>query len=428
MMHDATRSGVMAFDLVVVGVGYVGLPLARRACEAGLSVAGYDVSAEVVGCLARGESHVPDVPAADVKEMLAAGFWPTQDPVVLAGAGTVVICVPTGLLPDGMPDLYPLRSAAQAVAGGLRPGTLVVVESTGYPGMTQEAVKPILEAGGLAAGMDFGLAYSPERVDPGNRRFGIQNTPKIIAGYTPTCERRCGEFYQRLVDTVVVARGIREAEAAKLLENTYRSVNIALVNEFALICHGLGIDVWDVVRCAATKPFGFQEFRPGPGVGGHCIPVDPAYLAYKADREGLTALLVTLSQKVNAAMPHHVTRRVEAILAGAGKPVTGTRVLLLGVTYKADVSDLRESPAIAVAEDLMHRGASVEYHDPYAESFSVAGTALRRRIDLEDGVHDADLVVLLQHHRCYDPHRLARLSRLLFDTRGRADGPNVHRL
>ncbi|HEY3502318.1 MAG TPA: nucleotide sugar dehydrogenase [Actinocatenispora sp.] len=408
----------MASSLAVVGLGYVGLPLARRACEVGLSVAGLDVDPAVVAGLTAGRSHVGDVADADVRAMRAAGFAATGDAAVIGGVDTVAVCVPTGLDGAGAPDLADLVAAAGTVADHLRPGTLVVVESTSFPGTTDELVRPILERGGLRAGVDFALAYSPERIDPGNDRYGLATTPKIVAGYTPVCAKRCQVFYEALAAEVVVAVGTREAEMAKLLENAYRSVNIALVNEVATVCDALGVDVWDVVRCAATKPFGFASFRPGPGVGGHCIPVDPVYLAHRAAGAGLDTPLLAAAGAVNAAMPDYVVRRARRLLARAGRPLSGADVLLLGVTYKPDVADVRESPAVPVVRGLRAAGAAVRYHDPYVPRLVVDGAEVTRAADLS-AVADADLTVVLADHSAYDLDALAAAAPALLDTRGR---------
>lgn len=414
------------FDMVVVGTGYAGLPLARQASDAGLVVAGLDVRHTVVDGLAAGRSHVADVSDLDVELMLANGFTPTTDPGVIGSADVVVICVPTGLDREGRPDLAAVRAASATIAAHLRIGTLVVLESTTYPGTTDEVVRPLIErATGWTAGEEFHLAYSPERVDPGNRRFGVKNTPKIISGYTPLCAKHCAAFYDRFVDSVVVARGTREAELAKLLENSYRYVNIALVNEVAMYCHRLGVDVWDVLHCAGTKPFGFAPFTPGPGVGGHCIPVDPRYLTAKAEAEGFSFGVLDAAHAVNAGMPAYVARRAAALLADHAVPVRDARVLLLGVTYKEDVPDTRESPATAVAEQLAGRGAQVRYHDPYRAELP---GFTRETGDVWAAVAAADLTILLQEHRAYDLGRLARTARLLFDTRGKSFGERVHRL
>jgi UDP-N-acetyl-D-glucosamine dehydrogenase len=406
--------------VTVVGLGYVGLPLARRACRVGLAVAGVDIAPEVAAGLAAGRSHVGDVSDEDVREMLVAGFRPTTDPAVIRTTDTVVICVPTGLTAQRAPDLADLAAAGETVARHLRPGTLVVVESTSYPGTTEEFLRPILESGGLRAGVDFSLAYSPERIDPGNQRYGLATTPKVVAGYTPECAKRCQVFYESLVAEVVVAAGLREAEMAKLLENAYRSVNIALVNEMAVVCDGLGIDVWDVVRCAGTKPFGFQTFRPGPGVGGHCIPVDPVYLIHHAATQGLDCPLLSTAQRVNAGMPDHVVGRGAEVLARRGGRLAGSEVLLLGVTYKPDVADTRESPAVAVVRLLRAARARVGYHDPYVPSFVVDGVPVRRVADTA-AVATADLTIVLADHARYDLDALAATARSMVDSRGRIE-------
>ncbi|KOV77992.1 UDP-N-acetyl-D-glucosamine dehydrogenase [Nocardia sp. NRRL S-836] len=415
----------VAVDLVVVGVGYVGLPLAAEASAAGLSVVGYDTSPEVVAAVAEGRSHVLDVSTDQLEAMRARGFTVTADPAVLSEAETIVICVPTGLDAGGGPDLSAVRSAAATIAEHLRPGTLVVLESTSYPGTTDEVVRPILERHGLVAGEDFPLGYSPERIDPGNPRFGVRNTPKIVSGHTPLCAKHCATFYGQFVDTVVVARGTREAEMAKLLENTYRYVNIALVNEIAVFCHDIGVDVWDVLHCAASKPFGFAPFVPGPGAGGHCIPVDPRYLLDKADREGARLGVVRAARQVDDRMPSYVVERLTRMLAEHGRPLRGTEVLLLGVTYKAGVPDTRESAAVRVALALRALGAVVTYHDPVAGVVPELGPPVR---DLGTAVLTADAVVLLVAHRDYDLGRLAKAARLFFDVTGRVPGEEVVRL
>jgi UDP-N-acetyl-D-glucosamine dehydrogenase len=415
-------------DLVVIGLGYVGLPLAQGAVRAGLDVVGLDVCSDVVERLNRGRSHVDDVSDTDIREMLAQGFRATTDQAVLAEADTAVICVPTPLSNDGGPDLRAIETAVLAVAENLHAGMLVILESTTYPGTTEEIVLPLLERSGLRAGEDFNLAYSPERIDPGNPTFGLRNTPKVVGGYTEACTKRSTAFYGQFIDTVVPARGTREAEMAKLLENTYRHVNIALVNEMAKFCRELGVDLWDVIRCANTKPFGFQAFYPGPGVGGHCIPIDPNYLSYKVRTLGYPFRFVELAQEINNAMPAYIVRRAQDILNGHKKALKGSTVLLLGVTYKPDIADQRESPAIPVARHLIALGANVVYHDPFVQSWTVDGCAVRRTEDLAEEVRTADLSILLQNHSKYDLEGMATNARLLFDTRGKIGAPTVERL
>jgi nucleotide sugar dehydrogenase len=312
-----------------------------------------------------------------------------------------------------------VRAAAKTAGRLLRPGTLVALESTTYPGTTDEIVRPLLEkASGLAAGVDFNLVFSPERIDPGNPEYGLVNTPKIVGGITPACAEAAAAFYGRICQQVVRAASAREAEMAKLLENTYRHVNIALVNEMAIFCRELDIDLNDAIRCAATKPFGFQAFYPGPGVGGHCIPIDPNYLSYKVRTLGYPFRFVELAQEINSRMPGYVTERAAELLNRGGQAVNGARVLLLGVTYKKDIADQRESPARPIARKLRARGAAVAYHDPYVASWAVDGQDVPRAADLPAAVAAADLVILLQAHQDYDLPELAATARLLLDTRG----------
>ena len=409
----------MGIDLIVLGLGYVGLPLAREATRAGLSVLGFDINSEVVAALNAGRSHVDDLSDADVADMLQAGFRATTDEAEIATAATAVICVPTPLSEDGGPDLRAVISATRSIARNLRPGQLVILESTTYPGTTDEIVRPILEETGLVAGVDFHLAFSPERIDPGNEKFGPRNTPKVVGGHTPACTERAAEFYGRFVETVVRTKGTREAETAKLLENTYRHINIALVNEMARFCHELGIDLWDVIRAAASKPFGFQAFYPGPGVGGHCIPIDPNYLSHNVRTKlGYPFRFVELAQEINATMPAYVAHRAQNILNEAGLAINGANILLLGVTYKPNIADQRESPAIPLARHLSALGAKLTYHDPYVKQWQVPGVDVLGTDDLEGAVASADLVILVQNHRAYDAERLAGLAKRFFDTRG----------
>ena len=419
----------MTRDLVVIGLGYVGLPLAQEASRAGLAVTGLDVSAGVVAGLNAGRSHVDDLSDADITEMLERGFTATTDASVIADARAVVICVPTPLTPEGGPDLGAVLGATRAIGEHLQPGQLIVLESTTYPGTTDDEVRPVLEAGGLAAGRDFHLAFSPERIDPGNPQFGMRNTPKVVGGHTEACTEAAAAFYSRFVDTVVRARGTREAEMAKLLENTYRHINIALVNEMARFCYELDIDLWDVIAAAKSKPFGFQAFYPGPGVGGHCIPIDPNYLSYQVQAKlGYPFRFVELAQEINAGMPSYVVRRIQDVLNDQGKALRGSRILLLGVTYKPDIADQRESPAKPIAVELRDKGAQVEFHDPHVVSWRLGAESLTRVDDLDAALAGADVVVLLQNHSDYDLASIAAKAACLFDTRGATSGPKVVRL
>jgi nucleotide sugar dehydrogenase len=414
-------------DVAVLGLGYVGLPLVRQALAAGLAVVGYDPDERKIEGLRAGRSHVDDLSDDDVCELVLSGFLASANPAAIAGAAVTVICVPTPLAGGGAPDLRAVESAARTTAAYLEPGQLVVLESTTYPGTTDEVVRPLLETSGLVAGVDFHLAYSPERIDPGNPEFGLHNTPKVVGGLTPACAQAAASFYGKLVQEVVLTLGTREAEMAKLLENTYRHVNIALVNEMAVFCDELGIDLWDAIAAAATKPFGFQAFTPGPGVGGHCIPIDPNYLSYRVRQLGYPFRFVELAQEINARMPAYVVQRIQRLLNTHARSLNGASVLLLGVTYKPDVADQRESPALPVARRLLELGANVRYHDPYVARWDVGGRLLDRA-ELDATVQEVDLVVVLQPHACYDLEDLTARAALTLDTRGAARGERVERL
>ncbi|HEX4829648.1 MAG TPA: nucleotide sugar dehydrogenase [Trebonia sp.] len=409
--------------VVIIGLGYVGLPLAQEAARVGLDVTGLDVKQGTVDDLNAGRSHVDDLTDDDVRAMLDGGFRAVASvPAVTAAVGAagpdvIVICVPTPLSESDGPDLTAVKAATVSAAALLRAGTTVILESTTYPGTTDEVVRPMLEkATGLTAGTDFALAFSPERIDPGNGVYGIRNTPKVVGGISPACTRAAAGFYGQVCDTIVQAKSAREAEMAKLLENTYRHVNIALVNEMAIFCHELGVDLWDAIRCASTKPFGFQAFYPGPGVGGHCIPIDPNYLSYKVRMElSYPFRFVELAQEINSRMPSYVVDRAAEILNTDAKPLNGARVLLLGVTYKRDIADQRESPARPIARKLLQRGAVLSYHDPYVDSWQVDGRDIPRAAA---PTAKADLTILLQAHTAYDLPEIAAQAHLLFDTRG----------
>ncbi|MFE9096071.1 nucleotide sugar dehydrogenase [Streptomyces sp. NPDC007264] len=402
----------MPADLAVIGLGPLGLPLAQAAVAAGIPTLGYRTGPET-GSLT----------AAELRRMLARGFRPTGNPAELGRVRTAVICAPTPQGADGTLDLTQVESAARTLAQRLRPHTTVILESPVSPGTTDGFLRPLLEEGsGLRAGRDFHLAYSPSRVDPGNRRFGAANTPKVIGGLTPACTESAAAFYGRLTDKVVRARGVREAETVQVLETNYRQVNIALVNEMAVLCHDLGVDLWDVIRCAETKPFGFQAFRPGPGVGGHAVPQDLTGPA------GRTLRMVELAQQVNSRMPRYVVQRAAALLNEHGKSARGARVLLLGVTYKPDLADQQGAPAREVALRLMELGASVSYHDPHVPAWNVLDRPVPRADSLYEAAADADLTILLQQHRTYDLQGLSVKAQLLLDTRGATPAGTAHRL
>ncbi|GAA4904589.1 nucleotide sugar dehydrogenase [Streptomyces coeruleoprunus] len=413
----------MPADLAVIGLGHLGLPLAQAATAAGVDTIGYDTDPRAVAELAAGRSPVDgSLSASEIRRMLSGGFRPTTDPAELGRVRTAVICAPTPPDASRTPDLTAVAEAARALAARLRPHSTVLLESPVHPGTTEEFLRPILEEGsGLRAGRDFHLAYSPGRLDPGNRAHGYAHTPKVIGGLTPACTESAAAFYGRLTDKVVRARGTREAETVKLLETNFRHVNIALVNEMAVLCHELGVDLWDVIRCAETKPFGFQAFRPGPGVGGHGGPVDTI-------GHHRPLRLVELAGQVNERMPQYVTHRCATLLNEHGKSVRGARVLLLGVTYKPDLADREGSPAPEIAHRLMDMGAVVSYHDPYVPVWRVGGLPVPRADSLYEAAAHADLTILLQHHHTYDLQGLAVKAQLLLDTRGATPAGTAYRL
>ena len=409
-----TRAAVSA----VVGLGYVGLPLAMELCEAGFRVVGYDVSERVCGLLMRGESHIQDVPAAQVAKHVKSGrFVASTDESVLADADTVSIAVPTPLAKTRDPDMSYVLSASDTVARQAHPGMLIVLESTTYPGTTRELLQPRLEAEGLVVGETVFLAFSPERVDPGNPVYHTKNTPKVVGGITPACNAVAIAFYASTVDTVVPVSSPEAAELVKLLENTFRSVNIGLVNEMAIVCDRLGVDVWEVIEAAATKPFGFMKFTPGPGIGGHCIPLDPHYLAWKMRSLNYKTRFIDLASEVNTAMPDFVVEKITRALNEDRKAVNGSKVLVLGVAYKRDIDDMRESPALDVMRLLEERGAEVVYHDPHVPTFREDGHEMSS-VPLTDALLDAmDAVVVITDHRDVDYQRVADRAMLLVDTR-----------
>jgi len=416
-------------SVVIMGLGYVGLPLAYEAQMSGLEVTGFDIDDEVARGLNSGASHIDDVSDGQVREMVRGGFEATSNPTALHKADVVVICVPTPLSVNGGPDLSYVEDSVAVICRHLRSGHLVILESTTYPGTTEEVLIPGLEESGLKAGTDFHVAFSPERIDPGNQAFGIANTPKVVGGIDEASTSRASAFYRLFVKEVVAARGPREAELAKLIENTYRHVNIALMNELVKFCHDLDIDVWDAIRCASTKPFGYEAFFPGPGVGGHCIPIDPNYLSHRVRTHlGQPFRFIELAQEINDGMPSYVAKRVQSLLNDQAKSVKGSRVLLLGVTYKANIADQRESPAKAVALHLSALGAFVAFHDPYVESWSVNGMDLECVKDVDREIHNADAIVLLQSHDEYLTRTAWPQDTPILDTRGRLTTGSVQAL
>ncbi|MEY4319328.1 MAG: hypothetical protein RL378_432 [Actinomycetota bacterium] len=414
-----------------MGQGYVGLPLAHAIAmtQTQSEVLGFDVREDVVSNLNSGLSHVGNIPDHELAEILAKGYRATSDPDDISKADTIVICVPTPLKDSGEPDISYIESAASLIATHMTPGTLVILESTTYPGTTENILRPILENGNSVLDKDFHLAFSPERVDPGSATFTISNTPKIVGGSSPESTKKAADFYRLFVNDVIETIGTQEAETAKLLENTYRHVNIALINETAILCHEMGIDIWEVVRLASSKPFGFQAFYPGPGVGGQCIPVDPNYLSYETKRRlGKPFRFIEMATEINSSMPHYIVTRVQDIVKRRDVSITGSKILILGITYKADLADARESPAFEIAELLLSKGAQVRFNDPFLASFVVAGAEVPRHERLDESISEFDLVLLLQAHSAFDIDSISRNATYLFDTRGKAEGPNVERL
>ncbi|WP_309081086.1 nucleotide sugar dehydrogenase [Zhihengliuella sp.] len=419
----------MGNNLVVIGQGYVGLPLSLAATRAGYTVVGLDANPRTVQRLNAGRSHVDDIDDSEISSMLAHGYRATAEPECIRDADFVVVCVPTPLGEDGSPDLSAIVASAEAIASHVRPGCLVVLESTTYPGTTEEVFLPILESRGATEGRTFHLAFSPERIDPGNPTYRLENTPKLVGGRTPDATRRAVEFYERFVEVVVPMKGPREAETAKLLENTYRHINIALVNEMAKFCHELDIDIWDVIRGSSTKPFGFQAFYPGPGVGGHCIPIDPNYLGYQVKKVlGYPFRFVELAQEINGSMPRYVVSRCAEILNQHKKAINGSRILLIGVTYKPNIADQRESPSAPIASLLQAAGADLQYFDPHVPEWSAPSSPLSSVVDAMASSREADLVVILQDHASVDLDSIVSEAGVVLDCRGRVGGPNVIRL
>lgn len=403
----------------VMGLGYVGLPLLSAFYQAGFAVLGFDPDPSKLQALAAGRSYIQDVPdqaiapmAADIRARFSA------EKADLASADAILICVPTPLHKSKEPDLSYILAAAQAIGDSLRPGQLVILESTTYPGTTDEILLPIFEANGLKAGVDFMLAFSPERIDPGNRRFRVEDIPKVVGGLTPRCGEAAAALYGSIIAQIHAVSSPRVAETAKILENTFRSVNIALVNEFAVICRTLGVDVWEVIEAAATKPFGFMKFVPGPGIGGHCIPLDPHYLIWKSRVHGFEPRFMALADQINAGMPATVVQLVMEALNDDGKALRGARVLVLGVSYKSDVNDARESPAMHIIPMLQQKGALVAYHDPYVPRFALEDQpALDSQQLSAEALADYDLGLILTAHSSVDYALLGARLPLLVDTR-----------
>jgi UDP-N-acetyl-D-glucosamine dehydrogenase len=416
---------------LIMGQGYVGLPLAQALTltKTQQEVLGFDVREGVVSDLNSGSSHVDDIQDQELQEILSMGYRATSDPEDISKADTIVICVPTPLKYSGEPDISYIESAANLITNHMKPEALVILESTTYPGTTENILRPILENKDRVLDKDFHLAFSPERIDPGNATFKISNTPKIVGGSSPESTKRAANFYKLFVNEVIETTGTQEAETAKLLENTYRHVNIALINEMAILCHEMGIDIWEVVRLASSKPYGFQPFYPGPGVGGHCIPIDPNYLSYETKRRlGKPFRFIEMATEINSSMPHYILTRIQDILNQRQVLIKGSKILILGITYKADIADARESSAFEIAELLKSKGAEVFFNDPFQQSFVISGAEMPRQETLDESISEYDLVLLLQSHSSYDIDAITLNAKYLFDTRGKAKGPNVESL
>jgi UDP-N-acetyl-D-glucosamine dehydrogenase len=407
----------------IVGLGYVGLPLAVAFAEEGHHVAGVDVDPRKVEALGRGESYIEDI-ASDRLAAVAERIEPTTRAAHLSRCDAVLICVPTPLTANREPDLGPLVSATRVLADLLQPGQLVVLESTTYPGTTRERLAPMLEESGLLAGRDFNLAFSPERVDPGRTDYTLRNTPKVVGGLTEACGDRAVELYRHVCDEIVRVSTPEAAELTKLLENIFRSVNIAMVNEMAMLTDRMGIDIWEVIDAAATKPYGFMRFEPGPGMGGHCLPVDPFYLSWRAREFDLTTEFIELAGKVNQNMPYHCVAKVERVLNHAGKPVKNSRIAVFGVSYKPGVGDVRESPALKIVALLGALGADIVYHDPHVPALPDSGLESRGFDDALDG---ADLALIITAHPGVDHDAIAERAPLVVDLRGVTRGADSRR-
>jgi UDP-N-acetyl-D-glucosamine dehydrogenase len=404
--------------VAVMGQGYVGLPLAIEFAKVGFRVTGVDLDAEKVAALNHGESYIPDVPAATVRELVSAGrYSAATDMDVLGESDAIIICVPTPLRKAKDPDISFVLSAATEVRKRLRAGQLIVLESTTYPGTTEEMLLPMFAESGLQVGRDFFLAFSPERIDPGNEQFKVKDIPKVVGGITPECTRMTATLYSQIVTNVLEVSSPTVAELAKLYENTFRSVNIALANEFALMCRYLGASVWEVIEAAATKPFGFMPFSPGPGIGGHCIPIDPIYLSWKLRLNGYEARFIALADDINRSMPHQVINLLMDGLNARRKCLNGAHLLILGVAYKRGVGDLRESPALDVMKELQRKGATLVYADPFVPTLAHEGLDLPRVNLGADVVRRQDAVVILTDHREFDYRMVVEQADLVIDSR-----------
>jgi UDP-N-acetyl-D-glucosamine dehydrogenase len=428
MLEDKIRARTARVG--IVGLGYVGLPLAVEFAKAGYTVTGIDVSDEKTRSVNAGESYIGDIPSATLAGLVDSGkLRATTDFSAVLELDTINICVPTPLRKTKDPDMSFIVSACQQIAEHFHPGTLVILESTTYPGTTDEVVLPMLEKSGLKVGEDFFLCFSPERVDPGNAKFQTHNIPKVVGGVTEACTEMGRLFYSQALQTVVPVSSTQVAEMVKLLENTFRMINIGLANEIAMMCDRIGINVWEVIDAAATKPFGFMPFYPGPGLGGHCIPIDPFYLSWKTKQAGIEARFIELAGYINGQMPHFVVDKVQNALNDAGKPVKGTHIHIMGVAYKRDIDDMRESPALDVLLLLAKRGAKLSYSDPHVPVLRLDGLTLHATP--EEAVEDADCAVIITDHSAFNYDALVNRAKLIVDSRNALKGrrsPKIVRL
>ncbi|HAN05129.1 MAG: UDP-N-acetyl-D-glucosamine dehydrogenase [Elusimicrobia bacterium GWA2_64_40] len=407
----------------IVGMGYVGLPLAVEFAKGGFPVTGFEVDSQKVRDLKAGVSYIGDVPTEEVAALNRKGLLTgTLDFSLLKKMDAVIICVPTPLRKSKDPDVSYIIASVKEARKYLKRGQLIVLESTTYPGTTKELVKPMLESGGLKAGKDFYLAFSPERVDPGNPKYGVKNTPKVVGGLTAACTRLAGLLYGAVIDRVLEVTNTETAELVKLLENTFRAVNIGMMNEMALMCHRLGLDVWEVINAAASKPFGFMPFYPGPGIGGHCIPLDPHYLGWKMKTLNFEPRFIELAGSINSSMPGHVVARLGELLNAKGKALSKSKVLMVGMAYKPDIADPRESPAHDVLILLEKTGAKADYYDPYVSETDLEGETRRSRKDALKKIKEYDCVMIVTPHSCIDYADIVKRARLVFDTRNATKG------
>ena len=415
------------YNLAVIGLGYVGLPLAIEAVNSKLKVVGYDINESVVDSLNKSISHVEDISDKVLQDALSKDLMITSDSSVLGDSEHIVISVPTPLT-DYQPDLSYVEAATKSIAENLKIGQIIILESTTYPGTTLEIVKPILEKiSSLVAGEDFLLGYSPERIDPGNKEWTFKNTPKIVSGINETSLKKISDFYNSIIDEVVEVSGTREAEMVKLVENTYRQVNIAMVNELAILSNMLDIDIWEVVDAAKTKPFGFQSFRPGPGVGGHCIPIDPKYLSFKTRQIGQPVRFVELAQEINNSMPNYVISRISELMNKKEILLKNSKILLLGVAYKKDIGDTRESPAIDIIESLLDKSVEVSFYDPYVDELIVNKKSILKEQDIESA-SNYDMVIIHTPHTSFSNIDFENFKSLIFDTTGSFIISNAERI